>query len=119
VGRPIEAHTARVISLVFSPNGQVVATAGGDGTVALWDVEARKPIGVPLTLEPQTFVSAAFSPDGSHLSAVSASGQGVRLDASLEAWKRHACVVAGRDLTARESEDALPERPYRAVCSGG
>jgi WD40 repeat protein/DNA-binding SARP family transcriptional activator len=119
VGRPIEAHTARVISLVFSPDGQVLATAAADGTVALWDVEARKPIGVPLTLEPQTLVSAAFSPDGSHLFAVSTSGQGVRLDASPEAWKRHACVVAGRDLSAREWEDALPERSYRAVCSGG
>jgi hypothetical protein len=36
---------------------------------------------------------------------------------SVEAWKRHACVVAGRDLTAREWDDALPDRPYQAVCS--
>jgi WD40 repeat protein len=117
VGRPFEAHTARVTSLVFSPDGRVLATAGGDGTVALWDVRTRKPIGTPLTLEPGTFVSAAFSPDGSYLFAVSTGVQGVRLDASPEAWKQHACVVAGRDLTAREWEDLLPERPHRAVCS--
>jgi hypothetical protein len=70
------------------------------------------------TLEPETSVSAAFSPDGSHLFAVSTRGQGVRLDASPEAWKRHACLVAGRDLTRQEWEDVLPERPYQAVCSG-
>jgi WD40 repeat protein len=117
VGRPFEAHTARVTSLVFSPDGRRLATAGADGTVALWDVPTRKPIGPPLTLEPETYVSATFSPDGSHLFAVSTRGQGVRLDASPEAWKRHACLVAGRDLTVREWEELLPERPYRAVCS--
>ena len=48
VGRPIEAHAARVTSLDFSPDGRVLATAGADGTVALWDVATRKPIGTPL-----------------------------------------------------------------------
>jgi WD40 repeat protein len=117
VGRPIEAHTARVTSLAFSPDGRVLASAGADGTVAVWDVETRKPIGTPLTLEPETFASVAFSPDGSQLFAVSTRGPGIRLDASPQAWKRHACVVAGRDLSAREWEELLPERPYQAVCS--
>ncbi len=105
VGRPLEAHTARVTSLVFPPDGRMLATAGADGTVALWDVDTQKPIGTPLTLEPETYVSAAFSPDGTQLFAVSTSGRGVRLDASPEAWKRHACLVAGRDLTPREWQE--------------
>jgi WD40 repeat protein len=118
VGQPVEAHTARVTSLAFAPHGRVLATGGADGKVALWDVATRKPIGTPLSLGPQTYTSAVFSPDGSHLFAVSTGGEGVRLDASPEAWKRHACVVAGRDLTAREWQEVLPERPYRSVCSG-
>ena len=36
-----------------------------------------------------------------------------------EAWKQHACAVAGRELSAREWSDALPGRPYQAVCHGG
>jgi hypothetical protein len=38
---------------------------------------------------------------------------------SVEAWKRHACRVAGRELTRREWEEALPDQPYRAVCGDG
>jgi hypothetical protein len=77
----------------------------------------RKPIGTPLRVQPDTSVSIAFSPDGRHLFAVSTGGQGVRLDASPASWKRHACAIAGRNLSEREWEDALPERPYRAVCA--
>jgi len=84
--------------------------------VLLWDVETQEPIGSPLVIAPDTFVSVALSPDGSRLFAVSTGSHGIRLKADPQAWKRHACLVAGREFTAREWEDALPERPYRAVC---
>ena len=45
-------------------------------------------------------------------------GEGISFNMSTEAWKRHACLVAGRDLTPAEWEAALPERPYRQVCAG-
>jgi len=118
VGSPLEAHAGYVTSTVFSPDGRMLATAGADGKIALWDVETYKPIGTPVTVEPDTNITAAFSPDGSHLFTVSTGGQGIRLDASPASWKRRACLVAGRDLTAREWEDALPDRPYEAACSG-
>ena len=38
---------------------------------------------------------------------------------SPEAWKRHACLVAGRELTADEWSEALPGRPYQSACPGG
>jgi WD40 repeat protein len=90
------------------PTERRLATAGADGAVAIWDVATRKPIGTPLTLWPGSFVSAAFSPDGSHLFAVSTRGEGARLDASPEGWKRHACLVAGRDLSVRSGRNCCP-----------
>jgi WD40 repeat protein len=117
LGRRLEAHTQRITNVEFSRDGRTLATSSADGTVLLWDVETQEPIGSPLQVEPNAFVSAAWSPDGSYVFAVSTGLRGVRLAADPEAWKRHACLVAGRDLTQREWRDALAGRPYRAVCT--
>ena len=119
MGRPLEGQEARILTLDFSRDGRTLASASEDGTVVLWDVETRTPIGSPLTVESNAWVSAAFTPDGSHLLAVSDQGHGVRFDVRPEAWKRHACRVAGREFTGRELADALADRPYRDVCPPG
>jgi WD40 repeat protein len=118
VGRRLEAHTQRITNVEFTRDGRTLATSSADGTVLLWDVETQEPIGSPLPVEPDTFVSAAFSRDGSHVFAVSTGLRGVRLATDPEVWKRHACFVAGRELTPREWKDELPERRDRAVCAG-
>jgi WD40 repeat protein len=118
LGRRLEGHTQRITFVEFATDGRMLATASADGTVRLWDVETRTPIGLQLRIVPETFVSAAFSPDGSQLFALSTRERGIRFTLDPEEWKRHACLVAGRELTAREWEDTLPGRPYRAVCSG-
>ncbi len=119
VGRPLEGHTGRITFPEFSRDGRTLVTAAADGTVVIWDVASQKPLGSPIELAPSTFASVALSPDGSRLFAVSTRGEGVSFELSREAWKRHACRVAGRELTAAEWRDALPARPHQAVCSGG
>ena len=109
---------ARITSADFTPDGRTLVTAAADGTAVLWDVKTQKPMGSPFVLAPNTFASAALSPDGSRLFAVSTRGEGIAFDISPEDWKRHACRVAGRELTAAEWSAALPGRPYQAVCSG-
>ena len=117
LGRRLEAHTQRITNDEFSSDGRTLATSSSDGTVLLWDVETQEPLGTPLPVESDKFVSAAWSPDGSHVFAVSTGLRGLRLNADPEAWKRHACLVAGRELNAREWEDALPGRAHRSVCT--
>ncbi len=117
VGRPLEGHSERrIFWMEFTPDGRMLATAGQDGAVALWDVETQNPIGPPLTIEPDSYIAADLSPDGSRLFAASLTRRAVRWDIAPEAWKRHACRVAGRELTRQEWADALPGRPYRTVC---
>jgi WD40 repeat protein/DNA-binding SARP family transcriptional activator len=116
IGRRLDGHSARLTALAYSADGRVLASASADGTALLWDVRNQKPIGSALTIEPNTFVAAAFAPDGSHLFAIPHRGRGVRWDVSPKDWKRHACRVAGRELTPDEWQDALPDRHYRPVC---
>jgi WD40 repeat protein/DNA-binding SARP family transcriptional activator len=128
VGRPLRAHTARITFPEFSPDGRTLITAAGDGTVILWDVATHKQIGAPIEVETNSFVSAALSPDGKRLYAISAQDEwapfdkspddGVSFDMSPDAWKRHACAVAGRDISPGEWQQALPARPFQSVCSG-
>ena len=42
VFKSLEAHTAGVSCLQYSPNGKFLASAGNDNTVCIWDVEKQK-----------------------------------------------------------------------------
>ncbi|GGN81322.1 hypothetical protein GCM10011579_067750 [Streptomyces albiflavescens] len=67
--------TKSVYAVVFSPDGRVLATAIGDGTVRLWDPTTHQPIGEPLT---GRHGLVAFSPDG-HVLATASSHDTVQL----------------------------------------
>jgi WD40 repeat protein len=118
-GRPLKRHEGRIISLSFSPDGKLLTTSGIDGTVGLWDVATQKPIGSPLAVEPDpnTYIAATLTPDGSRLIAVSNRHRGVSMSVSPEVWKRDACRVAGRELSRAEWKDAVPGHAFRPVCA--
>jgi WD40 repeat protein len=60
-------HTAGVMSVDFSPDGQLLASGGADGTIILWDVAARQSLDQPLISHTGGVLSVAFSPDGQKL----------------------------------------------------
>jgi WD40 repeat protein len=71
-------HAAEVASLVFSPDGRRLATAGADRTIKLWDTSTGLEV---FTLRGHTsgVISLAFSRDGSRL----ASGS---IDTTARVW---------------------------------
>lgn len=74
----LTGDTGPIASLVFSPNGKILATGSWDGTVRLWNTATWRPIGRPMNGNISWVYSVAFSPDGKILAAGSQDGK-VRL----------------------------------------
>jgi WD40 repeat protein len=71
--RTLPGHPQDVVSMSFSPDGTVLASASRDHTVKLWDVLTGEEL---VTLEGHTgeLVNVAFSPDGTVLASGSVDG---------------------------------------------
>jgi WD40 repeat protein len=83
-------------ALAFSPDGKLLAVAGENRKILIWDVGRHKLMGRPLEGHSEGISSLAFSPDGTML--VSSSDKTIRL------WDMR---------TRRQSGSALPGKPGR------
>ncbi len=76
LGTPLSAHTGFVNSVIFSPDGQTLATAGatagGMGSIILWDIsnpQAPQQLIAPLNHHLTPVRTLAFNPNGQQLAS--------------------------------------------------
>ena len=63
------AHSSEIFSVAWSPDGNTLATASGDGTVGLWDAANENKLQLRFRGHEKHPISLAFSPDGSTLAS--------------------------------------------------
>jgi hypothetical protein len=68
----LSGHTKAVNRVMFSPDGSRLASASGDMTVRVWNVNNGQEIMRPLTGHTYAVYCVAFSPDGKRLASASA-----------------------------------------------
>src|SRR5262249_3949411 len=61
--------TTGVYGVAFSPDGEILASGGGDGTIKIWNSKPGKAAIPAFQAHADSVVSVAFHPDGKHLAS--------------------------------------------------
>jgi uncharacterized protein (TIGR03067 family) len=136
VRRELEADKGRVRSVVFSPDGRLIASSHGDGQLRLWDVAEGKELrAFPTHNDP--IHSAAFSPDSKRLLVINPDNTlrlyDVNNGVELRTFKGHTATIhdvavspdgrkalsAGADRTVRLWDLETGNEARRIDCDAG
>src|SRR5258708_5013448 len=66
----LRGHTGLIAQIAWSPNGSLLASASGDRTIRLWDIQSAQPLST-LAGHVARVYSVAWSPDGRLLASAS------------------------------------------------
>jgi outer membrane protein assembly factor BamB len=115
IGEPAQASSGPVHTVEFAADN-IVVTAGGDGTVRLWEPTNLRQIGANIPAVDNLPAFAHVTADGRRILVLAIAGRAWVWDLDPASWARQACSVANRNLTESEWAAFLPGRPYEPTC---
>jgi WD40 repeat protein len=92
------------------------ASIAFDGTLTLWDVARRQPLGTLPVPGAFDFSDLVFDPTGQRLAVATAGGAMSVVQVTPDAWRAHACTLVARDLTGEERRLHLGGRDLPRPC---
>src|SRR5437764_1240407 len=91
IRKPMVGHTAAILAVAYSRDGERIVSASRDRTLRLWDGRTGDQIGMPLIGHTEEVEGAVFSPDGSRIASASA-------DKTLRLWDVDTGLQIGEPL---------------------
>lgn len=93
----LTGHTDTVRAIAYSSDGRLLASAGKDQTIILWDTQTNAPIGNPLSGHTNWINGLAFSPDNKMLISVG-------IDGTIRRWDTANGEIIGQPITPASTE---------------
>ena len=105
--------------MAFSADSKLLATAGADGKIQLWDVATRRTTGAKIASGHEWPVnSIAFAPQGQQIAIGLEHPMPVFWSADQQDWAAVGCSVAARNMNCAEWASARLDGAYRLTCPG-
>ncbi len=93
----LTAHTDTIRALAYSPDGRLLASAGKDQSIILWDTQTNQPVGQHLQGHTNWINALTFSPDSKILLSVS-------IDGTVRRWDVATGQQIGEPLNPKSTE---------------